>query len=308
LGALLILGGSWLVVKVLLPSLQSLAVEAPTPPPPVAPVVPPPVVQVVTPEEPPPQQGPACVDADNDDYFPCSPEAERLDCDDSNPAVHPGAVEACDGLDNDCDPNTLAPDEVLDAGGAPRCQPRPPRVRAPAPEQPDRPTVTCFVDNDGDGFGGSETRRSAKADCGEPGLSTRSGDCNDGPQGRAIYPGAAEYCSDGIDSDCSGSTGDCKQYAAEHLTFSDDRSSASAGLTVFLACEGVSLVVKFPTSSSDTIPLRRSGSGDWSGTFVPTRQQKKDTGKLTYHYQCSASGKTSNLYYADGQYKRTKTL
>lgn len=310
LGALLILGGSWLVVKVLLPSLQSLAVEAPTPPPPVAPVVPPPVVQVVTPEEPPPQQGPTCVDADNDDYFPCSPEAERLDCDDNNAAVHPGAVEACDGLDNDCDPNTLAPDEVRDADGSLRCAPKPSRARAPAPasEQADGPTVTCYIDRDGDGFGGAETRRSQKADCSEPGLSLRYGDCNDGPQGRSIHPGATESCSDGINSNCSESNSDCKQYVAESLTLSGDRSSASASLTVFQACDGVSLVVKFPTSTSDTIPLRKMGSSEWSGSFQLTRQQKKDTGELTYYYQCTASGKTSKLYYGDGAYKHYKKL
>ena len=36
------------------------------------------------------------VDADGDGYPSCR------DCDDANPAVHPGAPEICDGLDNDC--------------------------------------------------------------------------------------------------------------------------------------------------------------------------------------------------------------
>jgi serine/threonine protein kinase len=308
LGALLILGGSWLVVKVLLPSLQSLAAARQAPPPPVAPVVPPPVVQVVTPEEPPP--APACIDADNDRFFSCSPVGEAHDCDDNNPTVYPGAPEACDELDNDCDPNTLGPDEVRDADGSLRCAPKPSRARAPAPasEQADGPTVTCYIDRDGDGFGGAETRRSQKADCSEPGLSLRYGDCNDGPQGRSIHPGATESCSDGINSNCSESNSDCKQYVAESLTLSGDRSSASASLTVFQACDGVSLVVKFPTSTSDTIPLRKMGSSEWSGSFQLTRQQKKDTGELTYYYQCTASGKTSKLYYGDGAYKHYKKL
>lgn len=310
LGALFILGGSWLVVKVVLPSLQSLAVEAPAPPPPVTPVAPPPVVQVVTPEEPPPPQAPACVDADNDRFFSCGPVGEKHDCDDGNPAVYPGAPELCDGLDNDCDPNTLDPDEVLNADGSLRCAPKPNRVRVPAPasEQVDGPTVTCYIDRDGDGFGGAETRRSKKADCSEPGLALRYGDCNDGPQGRSIHPGATESCSDGINSDCSESNSDCKQYVAESLTFSGDRSSASASLTVFQACDDVSLVVKFPTSTGDIIPLRKMASSEWSGSFQLTRQQKKDTGELTYYYQCTASGKTRKLYYSDGAYKHYKKL
>lgn len=39
----------------------------------------------------------SCSDTDGDGY----PAPE--DCDDSNAAVHPGAVETCDALDNDCD-------------------------------------------------------------------------------------------------------------------------------------------------------------------------------------------------------------
>jgi len=42
------------------------------------------------------------------------------DCDDADPAVYPGAAEACDGRDVDCDPN--APIEVdADADGSPAC-------------------------------------------------------------------------------------------------------------------------------------------------------------------------------------------
>lgn len=40
---------------------------------------------------------PACADADGDGYPGCD-----TDCDDGNAAIHPGAIEVCDGVDGDC--------------------------------------------------------------------------------------------------------------------------------------------------------------------------------------------------------------
>lgn len=63
--------------------------------------------------------GAACFpgeDADGDGS-PC-----ELDCDDDNAAVHPGATEACDGVDADCDPATPDAGEVdADADGSLAC-------------------------------------------------------------------------------------------------------------------------------------------------------------------------------------------
>jgi hypothetical protein len=64
-------------------------------------------------------------DADGDGYFaplpgkkPTDADACGNDCDDSAPAVHPQAVEACDGIDNDC--NGVADDSFrYDGTGEP---------------------------------------------------------------------------------------------------------------------------------------------------------------------------------------------
>lgn len=46
-----------------------------------------------------------CVDGDEDGYIDgvCSGDTVKYDCRDDDSAVHPGAGETCDGIDNDCD-------------------------------------------------------------------------------------------------------------------------------------------------------------------------------------------------------------
>jgi GH25 family lysozyme M1 (1,4-beta-N-acetylmuramidase) len=62
-----------------------------------------------------------CVDADGDGYGAVSgatcPLGSAQDCDDHNAAIHPGAVEVCNGLDDDCD-------GTVDNGGAAQCDDR----------------------------------------------------------------------------------------------------------------------------------------------------------------------------------------
>ncbi len=94
------------------------------------------------------------------------------DCDDADPAVSPGRVERCDGVDEDCD--GTPDDDALDA-------------------------PTWFADTDGDGFGDAGT---AVTSCDPPDAHVPTGDdCDDADA--ALHPGAAEVC-DGIDTDCDG--------------------------------------------------------------------------------------------------------
>ncbi|MFY2558204.1 MopE-related protein, partial [Corallococcus terminator] len=96
--------------------------------------------------------------------------ASNTDCDDANAALHPGASEVCDGLDNNCNAQT---DEGLT-------------------------THTWFRDADGDNFGSAST---VAQSCLQPsGYVASSGDCNDANP--AIQPNALETC-DGVDNNCN---------------------------------------------------------------------------------------------------------
>ena len=144
------------------------------------------------------------VDVDGDTYGGadiaclCSPAEpytalNDLDCDDGDPAIHPGALEVCNGLDDDCD-GTLPADEA-DADGdgqgecAGDCDDGDPTVGLGFPELCDG------LDNDCDGLANDEEDQDGD------GVTPCGGDCDDTDAAR--YPGAAERCN-GLDDDCDG--------------------------------------------------------------------------------------------------------
>lgn len=123
-------------------------------------------------------------DNDNDTYgdsnFPittCSTTAPngyavaQADCDDGNPAINPGAIEICDGIDNNCSGST---DEGLTL-------------------------ITYYLDFDNDGFGNTAVDSATCSQTPPLGYILVGGDCDDA--NNSVYPNAPETC-DGVDNDC----------------------------------------------------------------------------------------------------------
>ncbi len=124
------------------------------------------------------------IDADNDG-FPV-----MWDCDDDQPAIYSGAVELCDGLDNDCD-GIIDNDAV---GG-----------------------TVFYVDNDQDTFGDPLSEQQTCSEVPADAVLI-SGDCDD--EDPAVNPDATELC-DEVDNDCNDSIDDNAEDATDYY-FDDD--------------------------------------------------------------------------------------
>jgi hypothetical protein len=122
------------------------------------------------PDKPDDTAGPDASDADGDGYGSVD------DCDDADPAVHPGAEEYCDGVDSDCDGEV--DEDALDA-------------------------AAYYADVDADGFG--DPGRVLEA-CEPPsGYVDDATDCDDSDA--TVSPAADEIC-DSVDNDCDGAVDD----------------------------------------------------------------------------------------------------
>lgn len=121
-------------------------------------------------------------DADNDAYgspkdpietcyIPKGYANNFADCNDNDPLIKPGAIESCNGVDDDCD-------GMMDDGFV---------------------AQTYYQDQDLDGYGNANAKISA---CTLPeGYAATSGDCHD--QDASVHPAMVESCN-GRDDNCNG--------------------------------------------------------------------------------------------------------
>ena len=125
-------------------------------------------------------------DADEDGYL------NTEDCDDGDPAIHPGADERCNDLDDNC--NGLIDDDPVDM-------------------------VQWFLDADDDTWGTAIAYHLGCPDDPQTDHVLRDGDCDDGDP--ALNPDATEVCND-IDDDCNDLVDDDALDALTYYADSDD--------------------------------------------------------------------------------------
>ncbi len=163
-------------------------------------------------------------DADGDHY-----SIANGDCHDRNAAVHPGASEVCNGLDDNCDGNV---DEGVSS--------------------------TYYVDADGDGYGDASGPLLA---CSAPsGFVTNATDCDDTLA--SVRPGAPEVCGNAIDENCDGLAPACSGDGGTDAGGTDAGTDAGTTCTPnATTCSGNAMTVCAPDGSHATTQQCSLGCG-----------------------------------------------
>jgi len=220
------------------------------------------------------------VDHDGDGYTP-----NGGDCNDSDSAVYPGAVEICgDGIDQDCNGLDTSCDIDNDGDGYWANDISSPDYDCDDNDGSVYPgaTETCEdgIDQDCDGSDISCDPNDIDGD--GDGYTVNMGDCEDGDP--AIHPGATEICDNSVDEDCydgdrpCGSEALCVDISDTRL---DTQVSAAPANIMFLLDDSGSMDWEFTTNQSDGLfdgqyyPFDNPGDNAYSGHILTNHQRAK---------------------------------
>ena len=221
-----------------------------------------------------------CTDLDGDTYD------QSVDCDDTNPAINPGATEECgDGIDNNCNVQidegcAVCTDNDGDGYFAQQnCVPGGDCVDTDASINPgalevcgdnidnncngevDEPdgvgNQTFYVDLDDDGYGDSNS--AINVCVAPPGYVSTGGDCDD--NNASVNPSAPELC-DGLDNDCNPATTDgIEEPGYGQSCDGPDSDACTEGVYI---CDGVSGLVCDDTTG-DNLEICDGTDNDCNG-------------------------------------------